>query len=70
VRTLIDANKQRKSRVCGACLQYIHDFAIDPKTKIVMAKSPDGKVLFDIVDVKTLKELFPSRYKSENCRKT
>jgi cytidine deaminase len=69
VAMVMDANKQRKLRVCGACLQYIHDFAINPKIKIVMAKSLDGKVLFDTVEVKTLKELFPSPYKSENCRK-
>jgi hypothetical protein len=34
-----------------------------------MAKSLEGKVLFDTAEVKTLKELFPSHYKSENCRK-
>lgn len=69
VAIVMDANKQRKPRVCGACLQYVHDFAINLKIKIVMAKSLDGKVLFDTVEVKTLEELFPFPYKSENCRK-
>jgi cytidine deaminase len=69
VAMVMEANKQRKPRVCGACLQYVHDFAINPKIKIVMAKSLEGKVLFDTAEVKTLKELFPSPYKSENCRK-
>jgi len=69
VAMVMNANKQRKSRVCGAYLQYIHDFAINPKIKIVIAKSLAGKVLFDTVEVKTLEELFPSPYRSENCRK-
>jgi len=64
-----DANKQGKSRVCGACLRYIPDAAISPRIKIVMAKSLDGKILFSSAEVKTLKEIFPSPYKSENCRK-
>jgi cytidine deaminase len=69
VAMVMDVDKQGESRVCGACLQYIHDFARNATIKIVTAKTLSGKVLFDTVEIKTLKELFPSPYKSENCRK-
>jgi cytidine deaminase len=44
---------------CGACLQYIHDFAQNPETKIIMAETKDGKVLFGRVEIRTLRELLP-----------
>jgi len=46
-------------RPCGACLQYIYDFADDPKIKIVMAKVENGRILFETVKVKTLEEMLP-----------
>ena len=66
---VMDAKKPGKPGVCGACLQYTHNFATNPKTKIVTAKTLNGTVLFDTIEMKTLKELFSSSYKSENCRK-
>jgi cytidine deaminase len=69
VAMVMDVDKQGESRVCGACLQYIHDFARNATIKIVTAKTLRGKVLFDTVEIKRLKELFPFPYKSENCRK-
>lgn len=44
---------------CGACLQYISDFAENHKIKIVMAKAKKGRILFETVKVKTLEELLP-----------
>jgi hypothetical protein len=52
------------------CLPAVYPrFATNPKTKIVTAKTLNGTVLFDTIEMKTLKELFSSSYKSENCRK-
>jgi cytidine deaminase len=48
---------------CGACLQYISDFANNPEIEIVMANVEKGKVLFETVKVKTLRELLPSPFK-------
>jgi cytidine deaminase len=63
IAIVMDADKQAEPRPCGACLQYIYDFALNPQIKIVMAKAQKGKMLFETVDVKTLKELFPFPYK-------
>jgi cytidine deaminase len=63
IAIVMDADKQAEPRPCGACLQYIYDFALNPQIKVVMAKAQKGKVLFETVDVKTLKELFPFPYK-------
>jgi cytidine deaminase len=46
-------------RPCGACLQYIYDFAENPKVKVVMAKAENGGILFDTVKVKSIEELLP-----------
>lgn len=50
-------------RPCGACLQYIHDFAADSKIKIVMAKARRDKISFETIEVKTLSELLPSPFR-------
>jgi len=59
VAIVTDADSHNKPRPCGACLQYIYDFAENPKIKIVMAKSEKGRILFETVKVKTLEELLP-----------
>ena len=46
-------------RPCGACLQYIYDFADDSKIKIVMAKVENSRILFETVKIKTLEEMLP-----------
>lgn len=51
-------------RPCGACLQYIHDFA-DPKTKIFMAKTKGGKVRVNSAVVKAIGELLPLAYRAK-----
>lgn len=63
IAIVMDADKQAEPRPCGACLQYIYNFALNPQIKIVMAKAQKGKMLFETVDVKTLEELFPFPYK-------
>jgi cytidine deaminase len=55
----MDTNSQSEPKPCGACLQYIHDFAENSKIEIVMAKARNGEVSFETVKVKTLKELLP-----------
>jgi len=59
IAIVMEADKQNEPRPCGACLQYIHDFAENPKIKIVMAKAENGKILFETVKVKTAEELLP-----------
>jgi cytidine deaminase len=48
-------------RPCGACLQYIRDFA-DSKTKILMARTKDSEVQIDSAAVKAIRELLPFAY--------
>ena len=59
VAILVDAESQCEPRPCGACLQYIYDFAKNPKIKIVTAKVEKDRILFETVKVKTLRELLP-----------
>jgi cytidine deaminase len=59
VAIVVDAGSQREPRPCGACLQYIHDFAKNPKIEIVMAKAEKDTILFETVKVKTFDKLLP-----------
>jgi len=59
ITIVTDTNSHNEPRPCGACLQYIYDFAENPKVKVVMAKVENGRILFDTVKVKTLEELLP-----------
>jgi cytidine deaminase len=54
-----DAGNREAPRPCGACLQYLYDFAGDSKVKIIMAETKDDKILPGTVQVKTLEELLP-----------
>lgn len=63
VSIVMDSHKQSKPLPCGACLQHIHDFAVNPRIKILMAKAERGKILVETVKVKTLDQLFPFPYK-------
>jgi hypothetical protein len=69
VAMVLDVDKQGKTERVRAYLRYPRDFAGKPATKIVAAKTLRGNVQFDTVEMKTLKELFPSPYRSENCCK-
>lgn len=63
VSVVMEAKNPGEPNPCGACLQYIYDFAEESKIKIVTAKAEDGKILFKTVVVKTLKDLLPSPFK-------
>jgi len=59
IALIADTDSRNEPRPCGACLQYIYDFAENPKVKVVVAKVENGRILFDSVKVKTLEELLP-----------
>jgi len=59
IAIVVDANSQCEPRPCGACLQYIFDFAENSKIEIVMAKERKDGILFETAKVKTLEELLP-----------
>jgi len=59
IAIITDANSHNEPRPCGACLQYIYDFAENPQIKIVTAKAENGRILFETVKVKTVEELLP-----------
>jgi cytidine deaminase len=63
IAVVMDADKNREPRPCGACLQYINGFAKDSKIKILMARAEKGKIAPDTVIAKTLAELLPFPYK-------
>jgi cytidine deaminase len=63
VAAVAEAQNKSGIRPCGACLQYISDFAEDPEIKIVTAKVEGGKVLFETAEVNMLKELLPNPFK-------
>jgi cytidine deaminase len=59
IAIVIDADSCMEPRPCGACLQYISDFAGSSNFKVVMAKAKNGKLLSRTIDVKTVWELLP-----------
>jgi cytidine deaminase len=59
----MEVDKRNGPKPCGACLQYIHDFAMNSKTEIITARGEDQKILIETVDVKTIGELLPFPYK-------
>ncbi len=56
---IMESKSNNNPAPCGACLQYIYDFAENLKIKILMAKEKNGKILFETIKVKTLEELLP-----------
>ena len=63
IAIVMDVNSNNAPIPCGACLQYIRDFAENSEIKIVMAKAKNGKILFGTVGVKTVRELLPFPYR-------
>ena len=63
IAIVMDSKSPNEPKPCGACLQYIHDFAENSKIRIVMAKAEDRKALFETVETKTVKELLPFPYR-------
>jgi cytidine deaminase len=56
---MMEAESDNEPKPCGACLQYISDFAESPRAKVFMAKAKSGKILFETIKVKTVGELLP-----------
>lgn len=63
IAIVMNADERNQPRPCGACLQYIHDFAKNSKTKIIVSKAENRKILTEMVDIKTIEELLPFPYK-------
>jgi len=63
VALVMDARNRNEPQPCGACLQYINDFAENAKIKIVTAKAEKGRILFETARVKILEELLPFPFK-------
>jgi cytidine deaminase len=63
IAIVMEASSHRTPRPCGACLQYIYDFAWSPKTKVLMAKAENGKILSETVEIRTVEELLPFPYR-------
>jgi cytidine deaminase len=63
IAVVMDADSGAEPRPCGACLQYVSDFAVNSKVKVVMAKADKDKIMFGTVNIKILEELFPFAYK-------
>jgi cytidine deaminase len=59
VAIIMDASSHNEPKPCGACLQYINDFAENRKIKIVMAKAEKGEISFETVKVNALEEMLP-----------
>ncbi len=62
VAVVADVKNKSEIKPCGACLQYIADFAETPEIKIVTAKADGDKILFETVKVKMLKEMLPEPF--------
>lgn len=67
IAIVTEKNDYKEPRPCGMCLQYINDFAVNSKTKIVMANVANGRILFESIKVKMLNELLPLPFKNEQA---
>ncbi|MEM3824122.1 MAG: cytidine deaminase [Candidatus Bathyarchaeia archaeon] len=63
IALVADASCGSELRPCGACLQYIFDFAENFKIKIVMAKAEKDKILFETLKINTIEELLPHPFR-------
>ena len=66
IAIVMNANSTSKVRPCGACVQYIYDFAENSKVKVIMAKAQKNRIDFESVEIKTIGELLPFPYKGKN----
>ena len=62
IAVVTDVKTEGETKPCGACLQYIFDFAANPEIKILTAKVAGDKILFETLKVKTIKELLPDPF--------
>lgn len=63
IAVVVGSDKQGQPRPCGACLQYIRDFAKHSKIKVLMARAEDDGIVPETVETKTIEELLPFPYK-------
>jgi cytidine deaminase len=63
IAIVMEVNAHEVPRPCGACLQYISDFAVNPKIKIVTARVNKREVLYDTVTIRSLEEYLPLPHK-------
>ncbi len=63
IAVVADVKNEGEIKPCGACLQYIFDFAANPQIEILMAKVAGDKVLFETLKIKTIEELLPEPFK-------
>jgi cytidine deaminase len=66
IAVVMDVDSQGEPRVCGACLQYIFDFAKNSKIKILVAKTEKGRILFETVKANALEDLLPFPFRKTN----
>jgi len=66
IAIVMNANSTDKVRPCGACVQYIYDFAENSKVKVIMAKAEKSRIDSESVEIKTVGELLPFPYKGKN----
>jgi len=58
----MDAHSHNELKPCGACPQYIHDFAENGKTKIILANIVNGRVSYETATVVTIDDSLPFPY--------
>ncbi|MCK4424454.1 hypothetical protein KAU93_02120 [Candidatus Bathyarchaeota archaeon] len=63
IAVVTEAETLSNSKPCGACLQYIYDFSKDSETEIIMAQARNGKIMFETVEVRSIRELLPYPYR-------
>lgn len=63
IAVVMDSKSPNEPKPCGACLQYINDFAEKNNIEIVMAKARKGKISSEATEIKTIKELLPFPYR-------
>ena len=47
IAVVMDANSHNELKPCGECPQYLHDFAENGKTKIILANTVNGRVSYE-----------------------
>jgi cytidine deaminase len=67
IAVVINSESPNEPRPCGACLQYVHDFAENTSIEIAMAKARSERILFETIQTKKLAELLPFPYEPSHA---
>jgi len=67
IAVVMDAGSKSEPRPCGACLQYISDFSVNPNIKVLMAKARNGKNPFRNCLHRKTERCFRTLAKNELC---